>query len=61
MGWILPAKDTCGMLDAGRRAGVVLDTVRAAVRSNTRHRRRLVADIVRELTGNRRHPWPDIG
>ena len=44
-------KDTCGMLDAGRRAGVVLDTVRAAVQSNARHRRRLVADIVRELTG----------
>lgn len=45
-------KDTCGLIDTARRVGVVLDTVQAAVLSNTRHRKRLVARIAEEVTGD---------
>lgn len=45
-------KDTLGLLDTARRVGAALDTVRAAVESNARHRHRLVRSIAEALTGD---------
>lgn len=45
-------KDTRGLLDTAGRVGAPLDTVRAAVESNTHHRDRLVRRITEALTGD---------